>query len=391
MENKLLGNDSQKNGELFKKIFEMSPYALAIAGMDYRLIKVNAMMCRLTGYSEKELYPFTIKDISHPAYLKQLMQGLEKLINGEIPYFKSEKQYIKKNKEVIWIKITVNIIRDKDGKPEYFLGLIDDINERKILENEKSSFLKAIASANEGIALTDKKDRYVYVNNAHAKIYGYVQEELFGKTWHDLVPDRDIPHIEKSFKKIMLDKKIGEFNIEGTGLRKDGSIIPIAIRAKSLWDEEGNYAGHICIVTDISERKIKEQILKESEEKYRILLDNALEGVIFALGPELHVIYANRAMAEITGYTVQELSVFSHEQVLSLIHPDYRKVLLDRFENRLDGKNVKDRYEFRGIRKDGQERWVEITSKLITYKEQPAVQICFLDITDRKNAEKSRK
>lgn len=128
--------------------------------------------------------------------------------------------------------------------------------------------------------------------------------------------------------------------------------------------------------------------LQESEEKYRVLVEQSLQGMVVAQGIPPRLVYANRALAEITGYTVEELLSLSPEETTALIHPDDRDRFFQRYQARLIGQAPAPRYEFRALRKDGTVRWLELHASRIEYGGQPAVQAVFVDTTDRKQAER---
>jgi PAS domain S-box-containing protein len=101
------------------------------------------------------------------------------------------------------------------------------------------------------------------------------------------------------------------------------------------------------------------------------------------------VVFANQAMADITGYSVDELVAFSPEQVYALVHPDDREAVWGRYRRRMAGEATLQRYEFRSLCKDGGVRWLEAHASLIEYAGRPAVQAAYMDITSRKRAEES--
>lgn len=145
-----------------------------------------------------------------------------------------------------------------DSKTGLVTGVIEyvrDITGRRQVEKERERLFKGISASNEGIAFTDKDDRFVYVNSAHARIYGYASAELVGKTWRDIT----LPELEEQCERYVTDnlhnKEIGEFTRELPALRKDGTTIPVEVNATALWGEEGDYQGHVCIARDITERK----------------------------------------------------------------------------------------------------------------------------------------
>jgi|GEM_PF-3729849 len=127
--------------------------------------------------------------------------------------------------------------------------------------------------------------------------------------------------------------------------------------------------------------------LKESEEKYRLLVDNSLQGIIIATGPSPNIIYANPAISKMLGYSVRKLTSLKPKQVMELVHPEDRKDFFRQFRNRLSGKKAAPNYTFRGIRKDGDIRWFEVSAGRFIYRGKPALQATFIDITERKEAE----
>jgi len=117
------------------------------------------------------------------------------------------------------------------------------------------------------------------------------------------------------------------------------------------------------------------EALRESERKYRALVEQSLQGLLVMQG--LRIVFANPAFAEIS---------LSPEQVTALVHPDDQALVWKRFEDRLAGKPVPPRYEYRLIRKDGSVRWLEMFAGRIEYGGKPAIQGTFVDLTDRKRA-----
>jgi PAS domain S-box-containing protein len=134
------------------------------------------------------------------------------------------------------------------------------------------------------------------------------------------------------------------------------------------------------------ERKRAEEALRESEENFRALADNANDGIMIAAGKGAHV-YANRRMAEITGYSVPELLKTT---MADLVHPDQLKEVRERFQRRLEGKPAPSQYEIVFVRKDGKSVPLEMTSAKTVWRGQPATIVVFRDITERKRAEAER-
>ncbi|MFX0095520.1 MAG: response regulator [Candidatus Hodarchaeota archaeon] len=127
-----------------------------------------------------------------------------------------------------------------------------------------------------------------------------------------------------------------------------------------------------------------EKALKESEEKYRNLVTNSLQGTVIAQGNVPHIVFVNPAIAEMLGYTIDELLAFTPNDMMNLIHPDDRNFFFKGYRDRLTGVFDPDRYELRFLKKDGSVRWFEIFANYIKYSGEPAVQGTFIDITERR-------
>lgn len=123
----------------------------------------------------------------------------------------------------------------------------------------------------------------------------------------------------------------------------------------------------------------------ELDEAYRNLVDHSLQGlVIFQDG---RAVFANQAMAGIIGYPVDEILAMSPDRIREVVHPEDREVVWDRHRKRLAGEPIPQRYEMRGIRKDGSICWLELYASHITHRGRPAVQAAYIDITARKQVE----
>jgi PAS domain S-box-containing protein len=127
-----------KSEELFRRTFDQSPIGAAIVGLDYTFVKVNQELCKITGYSSKELEKMSFTDITFADDLAHDLQQAHDLSCGLIDQYQMIKRYIRKDGQVIWIRLSVRLIRNEQQEPLYFLPMVEDINEQKMLEEEKN-------------------------------------------------------------------------------------------------------------------------------------------------------------------------------------------------------------------------------------------------------------
>ncbi|MHA1993735.1 MAG: PAS domain S-box protein [Candidatus Hodarchaeales archaeon] len=142
-EQKLMEEELKESEEKFRSIFENAPIGMSLTDLNFQFSKVNAVFCQMLGYSESELIRLTFPDITHPEHVKREVKFAEQLVEGKISVFETDKQYIKRNKESLWARITVTLLKDEKGEPVFFLAMIEDIAALKEREEElKSQLLK---------------------------------------------------------------------------------------------------------------------------------------------------------------------------------------------------------------------------------------------------------
>jgi PAS domain S-box-containing protein/putative nucleotidyltransferase with HDIG domain len=134
----------QKSGEQFEKLFMESPLGMVIVGADFLFIRANVAFCGMSGYTEKELTSLTFKDLTYPDQIAKDVVALNDLISGKAAIYRTEKQYIRKDKEVVWGSLTVNAIRDKNNRFLNFFTTVEDITVRKHAEEALHQSLKKL-------------------------------------------------------------------------------------------------------------------------------------------------------------------------------------------------------------------------------------------------------
>ncbi len=134
--------------ERLRRTFDQAPIGAAIVSMDYRFLRVNQALCRITGYSEEELTSLGFPDITHPDDIALDIDLARKLEAGEIDQYEMDKRYIRKDGSIVWIYLSVRMMKDAQGKPVHFIPMMEDISERKRAELElveKKELLQAQA------------------------------------------------------------------------------------------------------------------------------------------------------------------------------------------------------------------------------------------------------
>jgi PAS domain S-box-containing protein len=122
--------------EEFRSAFDSAPIGMALVAPDGRWLKVNPSICSIVGYSEQELLATTFQAITHPDDLDADLGNARKMLDGAIRTYQMEKRYFHKNGGVVWVLLSVSLVRDSQGRPLHFISQIQDVTERKLAEAE---------------------------------------------------------------------------------------------------------------------------------------------------------------------------------------------------------------------------------------------------------------
>ena len=283
-----------------------------------------------------------------------------------------------------------NIILPIKGKDEVLgiLGVNIDITRIKkaesALKESEKKYRRLVELSPDAIVILQDQ-HYQFVNPAFSKTFGYTKEDVDkGLSFFELVQEGDKEAVRQQYERRLRGEEVPKsYNLQLVA--RDGSVIPCETSA-TLIDYRGRPAD-LVIIRDITERKQAEKALRESEQKYRVLVEQSQEGIVIFQGSPPRIVFVNSAIGEIYGYGKDEIMSMQVEDIEKLIYRDDREMIMLRLADRLKGKEVPSRYEVRGIRRDGSVLWLDVSATRITYQGTHAAQATFMDITDRKLAE----
>lgn len=372
----------KKAGEAYRTLVDHSLQGLVIF-QEGRVVFANQAMAEITGYTADEMLAMSSQQMQafvHPKDRALVWGRYQDRLRGERLPERYELRGIRKDGTICWLEIHASLI-EYQGKPAVQTAYVDITERRKAEEALRESEEKYRSIFNTAAGLITSVDINGTILDCNARIkdlLGYEKDEVAGQSIAKIIHPDYMEKARTCLNKISIDgfAHHKEFKMA----RKDNEIIDVEINAAGVKDKEGKYVGGICIIQDITKRK-------KAEEAYRSLVDHSLQGLsIFQDG---RVVFANQAMADITGFTVCEILTAPTQQVQAFVHPEDRTLVWGRNQDRLSGKPVPERYELRGIRKDGAICWLEIHASRIEYQGKPAVQAAYVDITERKEAEKA--
>jgi PAS domain S-box-containing protein/putative nucleotidyltransferase with HDIG domain len=268
--------------------------------------------------------------------------------------------------------------------------LLNEIAERKrveeALQDSEEKYRILVENSRQGIMVL-QDGRLQFANPRVVQHSGYSLTELMSRPFLELVHPEDRVMVAERYEKRLKGEATPEV-YEFRFIDKQNQVQWVEVNSVRItWNGR---PATLSFLSDINERKRTEQTLRESESKYRSLVNQSLHGIVISQGVPPRFVFANPAMAEILGYSREELMSLPAEKTRDLVHPDDLVVFFQRYQERLEGGNPPPSYVVRAVRKDGTVRWTEMVSNRIEYNGEPAVQAVFQDITERKKAEVDR-
>jgi PAS domain S-box-containing protein len=255
----------QESEKRFRAIFEQAAVGIAQVSLSGQFLQVNQRYCDLIRYTESELLGRTCQDLIHPDDRELTVEYQRQMLAGEISTYSLEKRYIRKDSQMQWVNSTVSLVRNSQGLPGYYIKVLEDISKRKQAEAALQRQLAAVEAARDGIAIVNSAQEYIYLNQAHIKLYGYDSStELVGKTWRELYYPDEIRRLEQDIFPIVLRQ--GHWHGEAIGKKRDGSTFFQEVSLTLTAD-----GGLICVCRDITERKQAEIDRQQQVERERLV------------------------------------------------------------------------------------------------------------------------
>ncbi len=182
----------RESQERFSNAFEHAAIGMALISPEGRWLKVNHRLCTILGYSEAEMLAKTFQETTHPDDLEASLAPYRGLLAGDTSSYHLTKRYLHKKGSVIWAHLTVSAIRDKAGRPLYFIAQIQDITERKRAEEslrEMSEMFRLIMEHSPiYVFIKDRDIRPIYLSRNYETMLGRPLSEILGRTMDDLSP-----------------------------------------------------------------------------------------------------------------------------------------------------------------------------------------------------------
>jgi diguanylate cyclase (GGDEF)-like protein/PAS domain S-box-containing protein len=249
--------------DLFATAFSQAPIGMALIALDGRWMKVNAAVCAITGWAEAELLERMFHDVTHPDDIDADLAAVDMLVAGEIAGYQLEKRCVTRSGEVIWVLLSVSLVRGAAGEPRHFISQIEDISQRKRAQRqlqeaeaearaERDHATAIISAMGEGYALT-MDGEIKAVNDALCVLTGFTASQLIGARppYPFSPPEHWAEHPELQAD---LHRQNGGTR-EVTMMRADGERFEAEVTIRPAREEGGRAIGFVNTVRDVSAQK----------------------------------------------------------------------------------------------------------------------------------------
>lgn len=371
------------------QFFNISPDLMCIAGMDGKFKKINEAFGRVLGYDKMELVNKPFIDLVYPDDRKATLEELHRLTLG-IPTSYFENRYYSKDRSIKYLAWTVT--PDKEKRIMY--SVAKDITERKKIENalqsEKQRFLRMFQEAPVSMAIVKGKD-YIFVNanELYYRLTGRTPQ-IIGKSVVEVFPELKNHGYLDWLNKVYHDgetfaasETLFYFDYDGSGNLQERYLNFVY---QPYRNEEGQIDGIFYTGVDVTEQVLARRKIEESENRFRVIFQQASVGVAIKDPNSGHIIDANDKFLKIFGFTANEKNKILYDK---MTHPTDWPVEKEKIDCLMNGEITEYNLEKRQYRKDGSLVWVNISvSAMWKMGEKPSFLIAIVqDITERVKAQ----
>lgn len=259
-----------------RAMFNQAAVGMAIADLHGRFEQLNQKFAEILGYTRAELQNLTFEQLTYSDDLAKTRLAVRQLLAGETAEYVLEKRYVRKDGSMVWSLTTVTLLKDAAGRPQQFIGVIEDITLRKqaeeavvARERELSLIYRSVSEVIFYLrAEGDGRFRFISVNQAFLGATGLEEKQVLGKHVEEVIPEPSFSLVLTKYEEAIREKKTvrwEETTDYPTG-RKVGSVA-----VTPLFDEEGKCINLIGTVHDVTERKQVEEALRDETRVLELL------------------------------------------------------------------------------------------------------------------------
>jgi two-component system sensor histidine kinase/response regulator len=374
--------------ERFRGAFENAPLGMCLSTLDGRFLQVNAALCRMLGYPEAELLNMTWPQLTHPDDLKNSAAWVDQLLENPSACLEIEKRYIHRSGAVVSARNRISLVRDAECRPSYFVVHVEDTSERKraeaALRESEERFRIMADSCPTAMWVTNAEGGVRFINRTYREFFGTTYENVEGGKWQPLIHPEDASEYIRAFERAV--EAHSPFRAEARVRAGSGEWRWIVSYGEPRFSADGEFLGHVGLSSDMTERKLADNAVRHSEQKFRQLAENIGE-VFWMMNPTgTEVLYISPAYEQVWGRSCESL----YENPMSwteTIHPEDRERADSVFLKQMAGESIDS--EYRISTPDGVQRWIRDRAFPVRDETGQIIRIVGIaeDITQRKEYE----
>jgi PAS domain S-box-containing protein len=371
--------------ERFRSLIESSPLGILIV-RDGELIYSNPAFNRMYGYDERDEFGETIlMDRIAPECRDLIADRNRRRERGEDVPSAYEFIGLRKNGARFPVYIELSLIEMYDGVATiaYLLDITEQKKAEEALRDSEERYRRIFENIDDIYYEAAPDGTILEMSPSVEAIGGYTREEMIGSSAYE-VYEMPADRVKLHEDRRNVGGHVSDYPLKLK--RKDGSRVHCSLNARMVFDEFGNHVKNVGLIRDMSDRSLMEEALRESESKYRTLVENTIVGLI--LSQNGGVVFANPKVKEMLGYSDEEITLMSFEQFLVL---DDREEIMHSREFWMKRPESLGSTDCRMLDRNGNEKWIEVKSIAIEWQGQPAVMSFLNDINARKIAEEELK
>jgi PAS domain S-box-containing protein len=347
----------RESEERFRATFEHAAVGIAHVGMDGRWLRVNERLCEILDYPRDELLKLTFQAITHPDDLDRDLELAGQLLRGDIDRYSMEKRYRRRDGSWVWAGLTGTIVRGRDGSPDYFIAVVEDISQRKELADrlvDAEKHLRAVLdSMHAFVGVLSPDGILLEANRAALEAAGLRAEDVLGRSFEEAYWWSYDPEVQCQLRAAIERAARGEPSRYDVVVRLGPDRYePIDFTISPLRDDSGQVTHLVPSAIVITERVEAERASRKSEAQFRTLADSIpqLAWMADAAGS---IFWYNQRWFEYTGASPEDMQGWGWKAVH---HPDWVTQVTERFRSAVErGEPWSDTFPIRGA--DGSYRW----------------------------------
>ena len=372
----------RENENLCRTLIEKSINGVALM-QNAKIIMLNQSCCDLFGYTAEELKNLDPAELIAPADKARITGIHFKHMQREFDSLGYTALFIHKSGKLLTIEMNSTTVQVNGQNASFFM--MTDISGQHALKEALDQSLQRFRELTEMLPQTvyemDLKGIQTYMNQAGIKAFKH-QTSPVGRSAFDFISAEDHIRMKENMLKGIKENNFTTGN-EYTGVRTDGTQFPVVVYGAPIYNKN-EVVGTRGIIIDNSERKTMENALRESEEKYRTLIEKAYDGIIIVQNGLFK--FSNEAFCEMTKYTQKELI---DKPFILLISDEDRQMMSDYHKRRMRGEQFQSIYRTHIVLKDGKTIIVEISSRTTDFNGENAVFVVIRDLTKRLQTEEN--